>query len=826
MVFSDIEEANIRVRQAEKDCERAIKDKEILRNEAKEERARTRALLEKVKKETGKDYKEFYDSFSINKISDEKNILEYPDRLKDGLDFSEFCGKTNSITVIVCVHNALNDVVECLLSLTNHYTFPFKLILVDDGSDADTKNYLTAFSKIIGCELIRNDTSKGYTVSANIGLSKSKTEFSVLLNSDTIVTEGWLEKMLNCMLLDEKIGIVSPLSNAASWQSVPYRYNTSSGDWMINSLDSDKTYDLMSLTISDLSMHLYPSVEVLNGFCMMIRNSLIDEIGLLDEKNFPRGYGEEVDFCLRAKKAGYILKVVDDAYIFHEKSKSFTHETRKILGKESKDVLMKKYGAESYGKLNALMEKNGELNSVRDNIRINKDSYSSMPIMKMKIAFLLTTRGGNGGANSVVQEVLGMRKLGVQAYIINSSNYSDSFNSFYPELSKYVLYFDKNDEESLYRLAVDFDYIIATVFTTVKLLHKISLVFPDIYLGYYIQDYEPYFFEKTDELYKEAEESYSLIPNMCRFAKTRWISDMVKEKHKQNVYLVKPSVDISIYNPYIIEKKEISDSIVVSAMIRPKTPRRNALGTLKLLKKIKEKYGDLVEINIFGCSISDLDPYKEVLDYEYVNHGILTRIEVANVLLHSNMFVDMSTYQAFGRTTLEAMALGCISVIPQKGGACLYAKDNVNSIVVDTGNIEETYLRIIEILSDKNKYYSMQKEALITARGYDVLGASISELIVLNNHLENELHNPQVLINRLMNQLKESKYENTILRNQNEDLIKKQSKCDAYIDYQNEIIENLRNEESIYKKCYEDISNATFWKISSPVRHILDYIKK
>lgn len=63
----------------------------------------------------------------------------------------------------------------------------------------------------------------------------------------------------------------------------------------------------------------------------MIRKEILDKIGLLDEKNFPMGYNEEVDYCIRVNNSGYTCNVLDNTYIYHEKTKSFTKKTRRQL---------------------------------------------------------------------------------------------------------------------------------------------------------------------------------------------------------------------------------------------------------------------------------------------------------------------------------------------------------------------------------------------------------------------------------------------------------------------------------------------------------------
>lgn len=647
--------------------------------------------------------------------------------------YNIYCNNnTYTVSVVVCIHNALNDVIECLNSVWDKRTFPYEIILIDDGSDTETEIYVRTFAERTGCKLHRNNEALGYTKSANIGLKMAKSDYVILLNSDTIVTDSWVEKMLTCFEKLPNTGIVSPLSNAASYQSVPETKDAETGDWKINTLRDDMTVDMMGLIVEKASKVRYPAVAALNGFCFMISRQVIDTIGYLDEENFPKGYGEEVDYCIRATKAGYTLRVVDDTYIFHEKSKSFTHKTRKELGASSKPVLKQKHG-NMYTTIGKSMDACSELQVIRDEIKAAVETYYSQykNLVGKKIAFVLTAKGGSGGANSVCQEVAGMRNLGIDVSVINSQNYRIDFDKNYPEIAKYVEYFDKKSYSSFESIACKYDVLIATIFTTVNLIQKVKENYPQIKIGYYVQDYEPYFFNTTEEYFLEAKQSYTKIPDMCLFAKTKWIADTVQKYHSVKVNLVEPSIDTRMYNPFVIKDKNTKEVINICAMIRPKTVRRNPIGTMKVLQCLKNQYGSYINIVLFGCNDEELQNLG-TYDFEYTNLGILKRWEVAKLLATSDIFLDMSTYQAFGRTGLESMCLGCIPVLPKEGGADKFAIDDVNALVVDTNNDVEVFEKICRIIDTPNKIHDLQINGIDAAKSFNIMNAAWSEIMLLN----------------------------------------------------------------------------------------------
>lgn len=247
------------------------------------------------------------------------------------------------VDVIVPVYNACEDVLLCLSSLIEKTDLLHRVIVVNDGDDTSTAKMLSAFNNHFNhIEVITNPQNMGYTKSVNIGINHSNADWVVVLNSDTIVSKGWLGKLLNCALSEENVGMVGALSNAASWQSVP-QIHDKNGDWNLNPLPADMSVDEMASLVEEHSQRAYPNVGVINGFCQLINMDALDKIGLLDEQAFPVGYGEENDMCARAVKAGFKLLIADDTYIFHAKSKSFGHEKRKILAKQGGAALKKKH---------------------------------------------------------------------------------------------------------------------------------------------------------------------------------------------------------------------------------------------------------------------------------------------------------------------------------------------------------------------------------------------------------------------------------------------------------------------------------------------------
>jgi GT2 family glycosyltransferase/glycosyltransferase involved in cell wall biosynthesis len=645
-----------------------------------------------------------------------------------------------AMDVVVPVFNALEDVKLCLASIAQAPSeFQIRVIVVNDFSDAETTDWLRQSCTTLSTErvsylLLEHEKNKGYTKAVNTGLRASDAPYIVTLNSDTIVTPYWVDGMVRCMNSAPDIGITGPLSNAASWQNVPDLYGPDK-NFAINTIPGGLTPSGMAEIVRVASKRIYPRTTFVNGFCFLIKREVIDAVGYMDEEAFPVGYGEENDFCIRAQDAGFGLAYADDVYVFHAKSKSFGSERRKALSKEGSDNLRRKHTDKKFEALVAQVKDTKQMDEVRQHIAdvlIKAEPENQRSIVEwtytQKILFLLPVQGGSGGAHSVVQEVMAMRRLGVDAKIGVKSQNRSSFLAQYIDIPEAADIFIGFDDSSIIETAADFDVVIGTVFHSMLLVKKITQFHPHILPGYYIQDYEPLFFEKDSPHWQESWDSYTLIPGAVLFAKTAWICEQVETNHGVKMHKVLPSVDHTVYQPSQ-NRRPGQSGLNVAAMIRPATPRRGPGRTMDLLKRLSDLYGKEITVRIFGCDKDNPDFLALPRDFPFENHGVLTRPEVADILKNTDLFIDLSDYQAFGRTAVEAMACGCIAVVPQNGGANEFAIDGENALVVDTLDVDSCYSAITKILNDPAKVRRMQLAALSKAAEYSPRRAATSELV-------------------------------------------------------------------------------------------------
>lgn len=641
-----------------------------------------------------------------------------------------------TVDVVVCVHDALHDVWRCLGALFDAAGHPYHLIVVDDGSAPPTRTFLERFAKDNpSVTLLQNvDPPHGYTIAANLGLEASRGDYVVFLNSDTIVTRGWLDRLVACGESEPEVGIFGPLSNAASHQSVPC-VRADEGGWATNPLPPWLTPDAMALLVADAGRRTYPRLPFINGFCYVVKRAVIDRLGPFDDERFAAGYCEENDYSQRARLAGYELAVAADTYVFHAKSRSYGAEGRRPIAKEHYRRFTAKHGEGEIKRLVDEMEEDRALAPLRDrltqataDVERFRQAFTRVEAPSLRVLFVLPglSRGGGGGSHSVYQEALALRALGVEARVALAARSLDRARSLYEDAEDVFLPYD---DGGFAALAEGFDVLVATHYRSVAMVAAVAARREDVLPAYYVQDYEPFFMQRREEEFEVARASYTAIPQQLLFAKTRWLCEMVGRQHAVRVAKVEPSLDRAVYHAQGRHDPGTGPLRIV-AMVRPRTPRRQPYRTLALLQELAASLGQEAEVGVFGCEPKDLRAYSGVGSLQARHLGVLSRDQVADTLRAADVFVDLSAYQAFGRTALEAMACGCVPVVPLLGGAHEFAQDDHNAIVVDTADSEGAFSAVVALASDRERLSRLRTAGLETAGRYSTHAAAFSEYLL------------------------------------------------------------------------------------------------
>jgi len=208
-----------------------------------------------------------------------------------------------AVAVVIPVHCGLDATLRCVASVRATAPMGTPLLVVDDATPEPA--LATALDRLAasgGITLIRRMASGGFPVAANAGLRAAAGLEGwcdvVLLNSDTQVAPGWLAALRALVHATADVGTATPLSNDATLASYPHAGGG-------NRPPSPAAFRRLAALAARVNHGVAVEIPTAVGFCMYIRRECLDEVGPLREDLFAQGYGEENDFCLRARHLGW-----------------------------------------------------------------------------------------------------------------------------------------------------------------------------------------------------------------------------------------------------------------------------------------------------------------------------------------------------------------------------------------------------------------------------------------------------------------------------------------------------------------------------------------
>lgn len=221
------------------------------------------------------------------------------------------------VDIIIPVYNAAALLQRCLAAL-DRCTNPkqARVLVIDDASpDPAIAPLLDAWAAAspLRPRVLRNEVNLGFVGTVNRGFGATRGD-ALLLNADTEVTPGWLDRMSTALASDPRIATVTPFSNNAEICSWPEFCR-------VTPVPPDP--ERVARAFTRAPPPAYPDLPTAVGFCMLIRRAALDALGDFDQATFGRGYGEENDFCLRAAGHGWRNVLADDCYVVHAGGGSF-----------------------------------------------------------------------------------------------------------------------------------------------------------------------------------------------------------------------------------------------------------------------------------------------------------------------------------------------------------------------------------------------------------------------------------------------------------------------------------------------------------------------
>ncbi|QDU10958.1 glycosyltransferase [Gimesia aquarii] len=233
------------------------------------------------------------------------------------------------IDIIIPVYDGLRDTQNCLISLSESLKLNdirCNVIVINDKSpNQDLTEWLRSYSALNQFQLIENETNLGFVATVNKGMGLSRSRDVILLNSDTVVVNDWIDRLIDCAYSNPRAGTVTPVSNNATICSFPKFCQEN----VIPKIGVSKLDNIFSSVNYGCSVEIPTGV----GFCMLIKRDCLNEIGLFNEEAFGRGYGEENDFCRRAVEIGWENIYCLDTFVAHVGSVSFSSDKKPLVDK-------------------------------------------------------------------------------------------------------------------------------------------------------------------------------------------------------------------------------------------------------------------------------------------------------------------------------------------------------------------------------------------------------------------------------------------------------------------------------------------------------------
>lgn len=229
------------------------------------------------------------------------------------------CLPCPKVSIIILNWNTTDITCQLLRSIKLNLTYSnIEVILVDNGSKEDpSSNFLSVLSDI---KIILNPSNYGFSAGCNIGMREATGDYFFFLNSDTEITSGIIEKLLEAFQEDSKTGIVSPrIHSFYRKDEIEYagytRVHPITGRSRVISGGNKQIKKDQKLSETYFAY----------GAAMMISRKVYEDVGGLCEDYF--AYYEELDWSNRIREKGYKIICNTEALVYHKGSMSTASNT-------------------------------------------------------------------------------------------------------------------------------------------------------------------------------------------------------------------------------------------------------------------------------------------------------------------------------------------------------------------------------------------------------------------------------------------------------------------------------------------------------------------
>ncbi|MBQ6218262.1 MAG: glycosyltransferase [Methanosphaera sp.] len=286
----------------------------------------------------------YYYYVADNAISDDVTLADtieiIPEKHKQRLEKINYNLKLNKgVSVIIPSYESLNDLKECLNSLFEFKSELLEIIVVDNNSSENVKNYLKYLESKNKIKLILNDTNFGFTYAVNQGIELSKKDNDILLlNNDAVITENAIEILQHEAYMLDKCAMTVPQ------QILPPKTNTINVHVPYATENNEIDVNLSHYHKNIINLPLYHNGEYTElsfapFFCVYIKREIYDKSLGLDAE-LGRHYRSDMIFCNYVREImGYKIYHVSNSRVYHKLQKSTQELEEKSVGEH--DLLFK-----------------------------------------------------------------------------------------------------------------------------------------------------------------------------------------------------------------------------------------------------------------------------------------------------------------------------------------------------------------------------------------------------------------------------------------------------------------------------------------------------
>jgi len=474
------------------------------------------------------------------------------------------------VSIIIPTSTQQKYIKNCVKSIKKHTPQSHEILFVNNGTTKGTIKWLKKYiNENSNHHLVKCPKDAGPAVSVNEGIKASTGQYILVLSNDIVVAKGWLSGMLDCMKRVPDAGIVGPMSNV------------SSGLQTVAKADNISLDQLDEFAESFMAGNRYRRISSigLDGFCLLFRRDLVEEIGFFDEQFGQDGFENE-DFCLKAILEGRKNLIAGDVYVHQQNRKTFNRskkyfnskwnkaDTQSPLGKKYLALTAVEKGNESYQK--------GQIDNaveiLLDGIGLSPNDkrtyYALAEILihakQHKDAIDVLNEMPPGEQDAKRLELIGYCKEGMKLYD-EAHNYANQALSLNPCLAtainlKGLLAYNKGDNlaaEDFFNRAIESDPGYGETYTNLgairwdknqeealNLFEKgfiLSPTSPDIIANYHTAASALGEFERAGQIFKEA----GLLHPNNKNIKYKFIDFLLKlEKHAQAVSQIEEAIDL------------------------------------------------------------------------------------------------------------------------------------------------------------------------------------------------------------------------------------------------------------------------------------------